>query len=628
MIATQIPNAAAIDVEATGLNIWRGHRMFSAAATLMNGEEYFWRGDFGGLRALLEDEKIDKVFHNAKFDLRMLKASGFKVRGRVWDTMIFYHILDGRQADYLGLEDLSIKYLPSDKRKVVTEITQWFDENKIGKKERYEKFGILPPDLLRKRNVGDTGLTLSLFKRAYTTVAKMFPFLLDQEHRLLHVVGKMEERGVMVDEEEIERQERRFDMIIENVLAFCEGVVGREEFNLNSRADQEELLGRAHLLEQLTVRTDPTKRFPKGQLKLDDYNLRNLHHPVAHMLLLGKAASKMRNTFLAQMKREAVNGVLHPNFNQVGTNSSRFSCSNPNLTNIPIEGDRRTAYTADEADEAMSMTWIQYAPHIKRIFKVREGKVHVHSDKKQAEMAMVAHYSGDQTLINIFDSGENFHEGVCRTLYGELTKGLKTRTKAVVFGFIYGAGNPQLARKIGSTLAEAVATRKRLEKALPSLPRWKRSLDSQIHERGYVETIHGRRHYLRSSESYIAVNRLCQGTVADEIKSRMIAINDYFDAEGLDGQVVLMIHDDIATEANIEDRHKVVPNIHRVMHEASVPYKLTLPSSLDVTYTSWSDLEEVSDVNNFISPADAFAKYRSVHSEFRHEHLLIEPSAS
>lgn len=625
MLPSAIPNAVAIDFEATGLNVWRGARMFSAAAAFMDGTDRFWRGEFSGLRELLADESVDKVFHNMKYDLRIAKWAGLKVRGRCWDTMIFYHLLDGRMAETgLGLGDLAVRFLPSDQRKVIQELTDWFDEHKIGKNERYEKFGILPPDMLKRRNVGDAKLTLSLFKRAYTTVVRTFPFLLEQEHRLVHVVGKLEERGIEVDPEEIERQMNRFERIVENCTEFCEGVIGRNEFNLNSRADQEELLDRCGLLNQIMQRTPKSKTYPQGQKKLDDYNLRSLHHPVPHMLLLGKAANKMRNTFLAQMLREQVNCVLHANMNQLGTVASRFACSRPNLQNIPIEGDRRTAYTEDEAAEALACTWITYAPHLKRIFKVREGRAHIHSDKKQAEMAMVAHYTDDPILKGIFNEGQNFHEGVCRTLYNEVTKGLKTRTKAVVFGFIFGAGNPQLAKKIGSTLQVAIETRKRLEKALPSLPRWKRKLEAEINERGYVQTIHGRRHYLQSDEAYITVNRMCQGTVADEIKSRMVAIDDYLVTEKLDATVIMQIHDDIATEINKEDRHKTVPEIHRIMHEASMPFNLTLPASLDITYTRWSDLKEIDNVREIPGPPDPRDWNRSLAREAGDQPLLLD----
>lgn len=569
--------------------------MISAAATLWDGSQHYWNGEYSGLRALLEDESVDKVFHHQKFDTKMLKKAGFKIRGRCWDTIIFGHLLNSRQD--LSLEAMSVTYLPSDRRKIVKEITDWFDNNGVGKNERYEKFGLLPPEMLKRRNVGDTGLTMDLFKRLYVTVARTFPKLLAQEHDLIWVVQAMEDRGVEIDYDEIERQKEEFKAIEENVIEFCEGVVGRNEFNINSKADQMDLLEKAGILHLIKGRTDGGKK-GKKMPKLDDWNLRTLHHPVSHMLLMGKAAHKMYSTFLTQMEREAVNGVLHPNYNACGTVSSRFSCTKPNLQNIPIEGDRRTSYTAEEAAESFDLTGMRYAPHLKRIFKVRPGYCHIHSDKKQAEMAFVAEYTGDQTLMQIFNRGENFHEGVCKILYKEVTKGLKTRTKAVVFGFIFGAGDFTLSMKIGSNIAEAKRTRRQLEQSLPSLPRWRRQLAEEVSERGYVMTRMGRRLYLHSSENYMAVNRMCQSSVADEVKSRMVAIHDALPHS----QLLLNIHDDLATEVPIEHRHQAAKDIYEIMHQSGHEYKLKLPASLDITYTRWSDLVEITDPNVLPEP--------------------------
>lgn len=601
MLPTSLPSKfAAVDTESNGLSVWRGHRMFAASAAFPNGATKFWRGDFGGLRELLMDDTVDKVFHNAKHDLRMLEYSGFQVRGRVWDTMIFGHLLNGRMAGKgLALGQMAVRYLPSDKRKVVDEIDKWFDDNGYGKDERYEKFIDLPHNILEKRNVGDACLTRDLFMRMYTTVATTFPFLLEQEHKLIGVVKRMEERGIQIDYDAIEQQSEVFEDIIEDCQRHFEGVIGHDSFNINAKKDQMELLEKAGILHLITKFSKKTK-LPT----LDDYNLRQLHHPVSHMLLLGKAAMKMRNTFLAQMNDASVNGVLHASFNQLGTTTGRFSCSNPNLQNIPIEGDRRTSYTEDEANEAFEMTGTTYAPHLKRIFTCRKGFAHVHSDKKQAEMYMLGHYANDPTMVALFGRGTNIHEEICRELYGELTKGLKTRTKAVVFGYQYGAGLETLARKIGGSIADAIAAKNRLARVLPGLPLWKRNLEKEIRSRHYVQTIHGRRHYLTNSENYIAVNRMCQGTVGDEIKSRMIAIDDYGQSECPGVQILLNVHDDLGSEVPIEHVPKAVPDIKRIMEETSLPYKLALPSSIDITYTRWADLKEIEDVNNVPGPPD------------------------
>jgi DNA polymerase I-like protein with 3'-5' exonuclease and polymerase domains len=141
-----------------------------------------------------------------------------------------------------------------------------------------------------------------------------------------------------------------------------------------------------------------------------------------------------------------------------------------------------------------------------------------------------------------------------------------------------------------------------------------------------VQTIHGRRHYLTRQENYIAVNRVCQGSVADEIKSRMVALHKAFKAEGIDAKVTLQIHDDIRSEVPLEQRYKAAPLIHRVMHESSMPYKLTLPSSLDITYTTWSDLKEIKDVHKLPEPPPpSHSGYRSERWKFRDEPLLINP---
>lgn len=582
--------------------------MFSAAATLSNGEQHFWRDEFSGLKRLCADESVDKVFHNAKFDLRMLEWAGIKVKGRVWDTMIFAHLLDNRQE--LGLEPVSIRYLPSDKRKVVAEINQWFDEQGFGSKERYEKFGLLPPELLRRRNVGDTELTAELFKKMYSTVMTCFPLLVSQEHALIPVVKGMEDRGICIREEELDAQEAYFEKVIDEVTLFCEGVVGRDSFNPNSPTDQQELLEMCGLYDAIEQETDASgkwnakrNKFNPVRKKLDDLNLRMLRHPVSAMLVTGRAAQTMMK-FIRQARKYNVNGVLHANFNPLGTRTGRFSCAAPNLMNLPIEGDTRANYTSMEAEEVYEMTGIAIAQHSKQMFGCRPGFAHVHSDKSRAELVVVGHYTGDKVLSEIMLSGQDVHEQFCMRLFGEMNKGLRTRTKRLVFGYLYGAGNKTLAKNMGASIQEAAGLRARFLGICPGLRKWSNSLQSQIEQRGYVETDFRRRFYFTPSEGYMAVNSMCQAHVADEIKSRMIAL----DAEKGNGgrlqgsQQLLMVHDDIATEVLVEDRHRQVKVIHEIMHDTALPCRLPMPSSLDITYTTWGHLKEIKDVNNIPEP--------------------------
>lgn len=625
-VSSVIPNFVAVDTESTDLHPWRGAKLISAAAAFPSGEEMFWRDSDlygGGLRRLLNDETIDKVFHNAKHDARILQSAGFKIRGQVWDTMIFAHLLDGRNAGKgLGLGACAVRFLPSDKRKIVDEITKYFDDHNIGEDRRWMSFALLPPDLLKRRNVGDACLTRDIFLRTYKTVALTFPWLLKNEHRLIPVVIKMENRGIVINEEELDAQVDYFNDIYEDCLRFYEGVTGNNSFNIDSPDDQAHLLGTAGLLELIPELTKGGKSGKNKKPKMDDWNLRQLHHPVSHMLILGKAAKKMRDTFLIGMLQRSINGVVHANANQLGTNTGRFSYSDPNLQNIPIEGDRRTSYTEDEAREAYEMTEVNYAPHLKRIFYVRPGFAHIHSDKKQAEMFMMGHYANDPKMDAIFAeslrTGKSIHDMICIAMYGEWTKGLKTRTKQVVFGYQYGSGVKTFSKRTGLPMSETLATRARLARTLPGLPRWKRQLDEIVQERGFVITEHGRRHYIRSDASYVAINRMCQGSVADEIKSRMVALNDYFESEIPEATVLLNIHDDLANEVPQEYRHKAAKDIKEIMEETGVPFRLPLPSSLDITYSRWSDLKEIEDGKPFPEPAAQFVdRNRPVHKRIR-----------
>jgi DNA polymerase-1 len=605
----QIPPFVAIDTETTGLHPWKGDRPFAAAAVFDNGLEKVWRDDFTGLGEILADPGYDKVFHNAKFDWRMLRYKGFEIKGRVWDTSIFCHLLDGRDAaGGLNLDDCAKKYLPADFRKVTTEIDDWFNANgyeKVKPKKRKGMFQLLPNEILFKRVIGDARLCGMLFKRMYMTVMRTFPFLLEMEHRLIPILLRMEDRGVLVSYEEIVKQMDHFEVLLDDVRVFCEGVLDFDWFNINSPIHQKALLEEAGILHLITEFTKPKKNRKSKkpfipQPKLSAMNLLQLHHPVAHMLLLGKAAGKMISPFLTQARDLSVVcednedfGILHPSFKQTGTTSGRFSCAEPNLQNIPVEGDRRAMFTEADAIEAVEMTGHNFAPHIKRLFHVRPGYCNIHSDKKQAEMAALAHYTRDPQMIKAFTENLSIHDEICKLLFGELTKGLKQRAKMATFGYQYGCGLMTLAKSIRGTIQEARSLKMRYEHIFPSLPRWIAELNAIVEAQGYVQTDHGRRHYLYKNQSYMAVNRICQGTIGDEVKSRMVVIGEELLSEGVDGQILLNIHDDINTELALYERDKWVPRIYEMMRETSIPYNLPLPSSLDITYTRWADLEPI-----------------------------------
>ena len=590
----------AIDTETTGLNVWRGHRPFAVSMASPGGGKAYWRVEPGKVHTIrrlvdtLRNPNIDKVFQNAKFDLHMFQACGIEVKGQVWDTMILAHLLDGRQE--VNLEALSRKYLPLQEGKVVDEVINWFIERKIPKSKR--DFYELPPALLKKRAQGDVHLTLLLFERMFPTVQHYFPYLLKLEHDLIPVVMRMEARGITIDFDEIDKQEEHYDKIVTEVVEFCEEAVGYEGFRLSAPTDVHDLFDRAGLLDRILALPARRGKTKMGAPKCNEVNLLVMRHPYAYMVLAGRAATKLRDNFLVDMRAHATDGVIHPDFNQIGAKTGRFSCSKPNLQNIPVDGDTRSGWTSEEADDSYEMTGLRISPHLHKIFKVRPGYAHIHADKQQGEVRMMAHYTNDPVMMEIFASGISIHDGLCMRLYGEVSKTLKWRTKRLVFGYMYGAGADTIAMRMGATVREAKQVIRRLQGQLPGLVPWRTKLEEMVHRQGYVETVHGRRHYLGHSEAYKTINRMCQGTLADEMKGRMIAVDHYLRDYDIDGRIILNIHDDLC----IEIERRAVPEhlgpLYDLMQDSDAPYNVRMVSALELTTTDWGDAKEVEDPYN------------------------------
>lgn len=573
-------SVVAVDTETTGLNPWKGHRIFSVAAAFSSGRILFWRDEFSGLKELMEDENVEKVFHNAKFDIRMLGFQGIKVKGKIHDTMTSAHLLNMRQK--LSLEELCAKYLPPHHQKVVGEIDSWFKANGIIKAEKGTHFNILPPEILKKRNIGDAVSTLLIHQRLYPTVIKDFPFLYQQEMDLMPYILRMENRGVAVDVEEIQNQKRFLSGVIEEAEIEYEGILGRE-INWRSYDDKIALLDQAGLLPYMGERTKT------GKYRLKAVDLRNIPHPAAQLLLRLSLASKLRDTFLAQLEANEVDGVVHGGFNSNGTVSGRFSSSKPNLQNIPREGGQLTT-----EEEDADLEDIPLAPHIKRCFIARPGYRNMHSDKKQIEVRQMIHYSKDITGKEILESGLDPHFMICKKMFGVEDEKYKQRAKQIVFGWEYGMGLDSMAARLQATKAQAKEYYNIFERLFPGAKRWKQRLYSEVHERGYVQTDHGRRHYLYPGEAYIAVNRMCQGTAADEIKGNMLMVGRLCE-EYPDCNMLLTIHDEVSTEIPDEMFEEIAPKVHDLMCQSRIEYFTPMPADSKMTEVGgrWAELKKI-----------------------------------
>lgn len=578
----------AIDTETTGLYHWRGHKVFSAAAAFPDGKIRFWREDFTGFKELCEDPAVDKVFHNAVFDWGMIESMGIKLRGRIWDTMCLAQLRDGTTP--LGLDFCAKQYLPPQFRKVTNEVNDWFKEHKTTKERRAKAFDLLPPDLLKRRVVGDATCTIALFRKLFPFVYESHRKLLIQEHKLLAITKEMTDTGLELDFDSIAEQRASLVEAIELAMDFFEGLTGSEEFNPNSHAQVKALIKQHGLDKYLPVTAT-------GAPKTDMISLRAVKHPITMNIIAYRSASKLLGSFVDGIPTLAVDKTLHPVFRQFGTTTGRYSCSEPNAMNLPNESESRLGWSDEEVECLTTFTGSALGNRVKRMFKVRDGMVHIHSDKSKIEVAMLAHYSKDKFLIEALKQGKDLHSEVSRLLFNSEDKHFRRRAKDTVFSYQYGAGIATMAERLQITQAEAKRLRDQLASKIPALPRWKAQLAREVFSKGYVRTDFGRNHYLSSTDTYKAVNRMCQSTAGDEVKSRMVALWEEFRKRRWPCKILLNIHDDIGIQCPRDLVVEAAPVIHKIMEETAIPYRIPLPSSLEVCLTSWADSHAV-DTNN------------------------------
>jgi DNA polymerase-1 len=588
-----LKNYICIDVETTGLHTWEGHKIFAVAAVWPDGKIRFWRDDFEGLKELCEDLTIAKVFHNAAFDVGMLKAMGIEVKGAIFDTMLFGWCLHSSWPQ--NLDFMCRQYLPPRFAKVVDELNQWFDEHKIPKSKRGLSFNILPPELLKKRVVGDAASTCALFKVLFEKVMSQYGRVCIQEHRLLPITSSMVQHGLMINAEEIKRQEGEIMAQLEEIYEYFYGIMG-EGFIPTSPKHIRDLFVKTGL-------DGHCGRTASGMIATDSWSLRQIHHPISANLLAMRGLEKRLNTFVRPLREEAVDDIIHPNFRQTGTATGRYSCAKPNMMNVPSESERMTTFSDEEAAELEEWAGTAVASHIHKLIRCRPGYCHIHSDKSKVEVAMFAHYAKDEILIQALKEGKDIHSEICKLLFGEETKGKRVRSKAIIFGKLYGAGARVIARNAACSLEEAQNLIALLDARMPALKGWSAQLTRQIRTTGYVETDFGNRYYIAPQDSYKAVNYMCQGTAALEVKSRMIALTEAFRERGWenDVRVIVQVHDDIGVEAPIELFPEVAPLMHQIMEETSMEYRVPLPASLEATVTNWGELQKI-DPKNPILP--------------------------
>lgn len=520
-------------------------------------------------KPLLENEKIEKVGQNIKFDISMLKWYDVEVKRPVFDTMIAHYLLQPdmrHNMDYLAETYLNYRPVPI--------------ESLIGKKGKGQlSMRNIDINLVKEYAAEDADITLQL-KSVFapelkkTGTLKLFETI---EMPLIPVLASMEAEGVKLDIKTLHDFSKELEQYIGETEKNIYQMAGHE-FNIASPKQLGEVL-----FNELKIDTKP-KKTKTGQYSTSEDILQRLSnkHPVIQEILKYRSLAKLKSTYVDALPAlvSQRDGRIHTSYNQAVAATGRLSSNNPNLQNIPI----RT----------------EMGREIRKTFVPRnKDYTLLAADYSQIELRIIAHLSGDEHMIDAFTSGQDIHQATAAKVYGvpleAVTKDMRQHAKMVNFGLIYGISAYGLSQRLNIPRKEAAAI---INNYFEQYSGIKAYMDKQIEfarKNGYVETIMGRRRYLKDINSANAVvrgfaernaiNTPIQGSSADMIKIAMIRIFESFNNNHFKSKMILQVHDEL-----VFDTHKdEVDTVRKIVEDNMVnAMKLHVPVVVDMnTGSNW-----------------------------------------
>ena len=517
------------------------------------------------LKKFFENDNIEKIGQNIKYDFKVLKKYGIELKGKLFDTMLAHYLInpDARH----NLETLSKNYLGY-KMIPITKL--------IGKKGKNQLSMIdVPIEDLCEYAVEDADITFQLKnileKKLYELNQKS---LFEQvEIPLIKVLSYMELEGINIDVSFL----NNFSSVLDNDIYKLENKIFEKvgvKFNLASPKQLGDVL-----FEKLKIVDNP-KKTKTGQYSTSEEVLSNLSKKnlIVVDILDWRSLIKLQNTYVKALPLQ-VNTLtkrIHTQFNQAVAATGRLSSNHPNLQNIPI----RTAE----------------GKQVRKAFcAVDNNHVILAADYSQIELRIIASLANELNMINAFNNGEDIHSSTASKIFGmaveNISKEQRSQAKTVNFGIIYGVSAFGLSSQTSLTRKESKII---IDAYYESYPGLKSFINKQINfarENGYVETILGRRRYLRdinsrnsivrSASERNAINAPIQGSAADIIKLAMININKRLKNEKLETKMMLQVHDELVFETPKKEIEKCVKIIR---HEMENVFDLRVKLKVDINY--------------------------------------------
>jgi DNA polymerase I len=511
------------------------------------------------LREVIESDRSEKVGHDLKFDIAVLRWHGISVRGKLFDTMLAHSLIEPdlrHSLDFLSEAFLGYSPIPS---------SRVFGEDASGQKSMLELAG---PDLSEyAAEKVDLALQLRGALEPLLKSKQQERVFYQIEAPLLPVLVEMEYEGIKVDSAAL----ADFSAQLSREMADLETAICRmanKEFNINSPRQLGEVL-----FDILKICEAP-KKTKTGQYATDEQTLMALapEHEIVQKLLEYRTASKLKSTYADTLPGAMFprTGRVHTTYQQTATSTGRLNSGNPNLQNIPIRTEK--------------------GQEIRKAFVPRASNyVLLSADYSQIELRIIAELSQEPGLLEAFATDVDIHTATAAKVFGVALDGvtaeMRRKAKMVNYGIAYGISAFGLAQRLGIPRKEGGEIIDQYFRQFPGIRNYMDSTIAFARQHGFVETVTGRRRYIRdirsanhtvrSAAERNAINAPIQGTAADMIKIAMIRIQNDFQARNLKTRMLLQVHDELVFDLHRTEEKDVRPIVEDGMKTA-IPMKVPI----------------------------------------------------
>ncbi|MDG6478498.1 DNA polymerase I [Glaesserella parasuis] len=521
------------------------------------------------LKPILENPNIRKIGQNIKYDLTIFARNGIELQGVAFDTMLQSYTLDSTGRH--NMDNLAERYLGHQ--------TIPFEEL-AGKGKHQLTFDQIELDKATEYAGEDAEITMKLHQLLWSELQKTPELvkLFEQiEMPLVSVLSRVERNGVLIDPAKLLAHSVEIEQRLKELETLVHQEAG-EVFNLASTKQLQEILFNKLGLPIL-------KKTPKGAPSTNEEVLEELAqmgHQVPVLLIEHRGLSKLKSTYTDKLPQmiNAQTGRVHTSYHQAVTATGRLSSSDPNLQNIPIRNEQ--------------------GRRIRQAFIARDGYVILAADYSQIELRIMAHLANDANMIKAFAEGKDIHRSTAAEIFGvsleAVTSEQRRSAKAINFGLIYGMSEFGLANQLGISRTDAKKYMELYFQRYPAVQQFMLDIREKAAEKGYVETLFGRRLYLpeinssnqmrRKAAERVAINAPMQGTAADIIKVAMIGI-DQAVRNCEDIAMIMQVHDELVFEVKA-DRVEHYTQLIKAEMEKAIELKVPLIAEVGVG-SNWDE---------------------------------------